>query len=145
MVSFAKESVVRCYDEVAGHAPAHSEEVTSVVDRTLNISLDHYLGLEEAGILHIFTARDEELAGYAAVMIVPDPHHGSLRAIYDCVYIVPDKRGFGSEFISWVDGQVKGLGAGHVFQEVPTRHDHSDMLKRSGYRAVSTNYCKELT
>lgn len=127
---------------------AHDEESSNYPDIPLKIDYKRYLQVEDAGLLALFTARDEKsIVGYNAFFIHPHFHRmQSLQAYEDVIFISPEARGFGGQFISWVDEQLRASDVQVIYRHVKVQlaPKHGHLLERKGYDAKEIVYAKRL-
>lgn len=125
----------------------HYEEIAHYKDIPLDPIERVYLDLESVGGLRVYTARElgGQLVGYAVFSVFKNPHYASsLEAKQDVLYIAPESRGFGMDFILWCDNQLKADGIKVVYQHVKIAHDFGPMLKFLGYELIENIYGKRL-
>lgn len=126
----------------------HYLEISSNQDIELAPDLDLYRELCDRGIMKCFTARDledNELIGYAFFFVKHNLHYQhSLQAVQDIIFIDKSRRGFGSEFISWCDEQLKAMGVQVVYHHVKAAHNWGPVLERKGYKMIEYIYSKRL-
>ena len=125
----------------------HYQEIAHYKDIPLDIDVDRYAATESSGGLRLYTARDEQRAavGYAVYCVASNAHYkSSLQAVQDVLFIHPQRRGFGREFILWCDEQLAKDGVEVVYHHVKKAHDFGAMLKLMGYEAVETIYGRRL-
>jgi hypothetical protein len=99
------------------------------------------------GTLRTFTARDADgvLTGYCVFFVRHNIHYASsLQASQDVIYIDPERRGFGAEFILWCDQQLKEEGVQAVYHHVKQAHNFGPLLERFGYECVDLIYARRL-
>ena len=122
----------------------HYDEISFYKDEIkLNPNFDSYIRLYQKNILKVYTAREGgELIGYAIFFISPNMHYqDSLQANQDILYIRPDARGFGTEFIRWCDEQLKELNVQLVLHHVKDAHNFGPkILEPLGYKLLDTVY-----
>jgi GNAT superfamily N-acetyltransferase len=103
------------------------------------------LRAEEAGHVRAFEARkDGELVGYMVFFVQRSLLFQHLEAICNLLFIDPQHRGFGGEFINWCEEQLKAEGMADIFHHVPVRRDFSPLLERKGYKLVDKVFVKKL-
>ncbi len=104
-------------------------------DIPLEMDWPRFLKSEELGILRLYTARQRGiLVGYAAFFFTGTGHHRSfLLSQQDVLFIAPEHRGFGMEFVAWCDKQLKRDGSRGTAHSVRVGHDFSPILARQGY------------
>ncbi len=125
----------------------HYHEIAHYKDIELEPDVEQYLRLEEMGALRCFIARDEMdvIAGYAVFFIRHNLHYkSSLQALQDLIFIDPERRGFGANFIIWCDEQLKAEGVQVVYHHVKAEHNFGGMLERLGYKLVDLIYTRKL-
>lgn len=102
----------------------------------LDPDYDLYISLERQGVLHAYTARNEEgkLVGYA-VYIVRHHHHYKtiLAASCDIIFIEKSYRIKGLKFIQWCDEQLKALGVKVIVHTLKIESP-TGLLERVGYK-----------
>ncbi len=126
---------------------AHYQEVMPYPDIGVNIDRIRYLMMEQAGYLRCFTVRSKgELIGYANFYVSIHPHSKhTVQAYCDVIYIKPQHRGIGSNFISWCDKILNDQGVKEIHYAVSTRFDWSKLLERKGYVLTAKTYTRRLT
>lgn len=96
MPQFAVENFNDVIDEIKPLLEAHYHEVAWYQDKIpFDPDYDKYKALEEAGCLHIVTARQlGKLVGYFVSMVLPGVHYRqNLFAMNDILYVDPSYRG----------------------------------------------------
>lgn len=143
---FARESVLAIEDEIKPLITRHWQEIAHYKDIKLDPDWEHYRSLDDRGFLAVFTARqDSVLVGYAIFFVRSNPHYKqSLQAHQDIIFIDQEKRGFGKDFITWCDNQLKSDGVQVVYHHVKKSHDFSPLLRRIGYNLVDLIYSRRL-
>lgn len=125
----------------------HQEELAHYKDIELEPNFAQYEALENAGVLKVFTVRDEKwaLIGYCVYFVSRHLHYTStLQASQDLIFIHPDKRGFGSKFIKWIDEQLRADGVQVVYQHIKAKKNFGPMLERQGYELCDLVYTKRI-
>ncbi len=136
-------------EEVGPLLRAHWVEIAHYPDIPLDPDFNSYRALEAQGNLRVFTARDAlagmELVGYACFIVRANIHYRtSLQAVQDVLYIRPDRRGFGRDFISWCDEELRKDGVQVVYHHVKLAHDWGRLLERLGYERIETIWGRRL-
>lgn len=147
MINFNSETFRSCQEEIAPMVLAQGDEMGHYKgERQINMDWDLYNFLSEAGRLYCFTARKEGiLIGYGLYMVGPHPHYKEVKfASEDLLYIKKEERGFGKDFIKWMDEEMKKDGVTTVTQYVKPWYDFSSMLLRLGYEKAETVYSRRL-
>jgi len=137
------------FDELFPLLLCHFREVAHYQDIELSPDWALYERMEELDGLRIYTARDKDgsLTGYAAFFVRTNPHYkSSKQANQDVIFIHPEKRGFGAEFIPWCDEMLRAEGVQVVYQHVKTKPelDFSPLLERLGYTFIDKIYGRRL-
>lgn len=104
----------------------------------VDIDLDAYRRAEDADMLRIYTARDQDgkLVGYAAYFVMPNFHYQSkLVAEADVFFLLPEeRRGLaGLRLLRFADAELRKGGVNIIAQKVKTAHDCGSLFKRMGY------------
>lgn len=127
---------------------AHNDEVPGIKDIPLEPNLSVYEDMDRAGILRIFTVRDNvSLHGYQVMMVSAHPHSkNSIQAVQDILYICPAARKgmTGYRFIKWCCDQLRNEGVQVVYQYIDARNDFGHLLERIGYRLQDLSYARRL-
>lgn len=145
-MNFGRESAGEVIDDIVSLTPLHHMEITKY-DFELKPDFDRYFRMDAAGILRIFTARDEShtLCGYQFFFLSNHPHYQDVKTAHqDLLFIEPKRRGFGVRFLRWCEGKLKEEGVDVVYSVVTTRLDYSLLLKRMGYEITEAVYSKLL-
>lgn len=147
-MNFKREPLTsELFHEVMPLLEKHYHEIAHYKDIDLDPDIEQYLKLEEIGAIRCFIARDEleVMVGYAVYFIRHNIHYkSSLQALQDVIYIDPERRGFGAQFILWCDEQLKAEGVQIVYHHVKNAHNFGPMLERLGYRLVDLIYTRRL-
>ena len=147
-VSFQLEYAPDLFDEAKPLLEAHWREIAHFKHIPLEPDWDQYRKLAEMNLLRVFTARDKvtnEMIGYAVYFVRSNIHYkSSIQAVQDIIYINPYRRGFGREFISWCDEQLKSEGVQAVYHHVKKQHNFGPMLEQQGYELIDLIYGRRL-
>jgi GNAT superfamily N-acetyltransferase len=145
-VAFARELWKDAHPEILRLAKIHFAEIYHFKHLKLDVNVEGYSAMEEAGSLRVFSARSNGvLVGYATVLVNPSLHcKTSLQAVQDALFVHPEHRGFGRKFVAWCDEQLCAEGVEIVFQHVNAQHDFSSMLERLNYELVDKVYARRL-
>jgi hypothetical protein len=108
-----------------------------------------YRACEEAGILHLVTARDEgKLAGYFLMLVTPNPHYyeQGLMALTDMYYLLPQYRmgNNGLKLFSFMEQTVRAIGCVKMYTSHKLHRDRSLMFEALGLTPTDTIYSKVL-
>ena len=135
--------MIRQYVELTRN---HAQEAKDFSSWDLDIDWTVYEQAHEKGSMTTLGAFvGQELVGYASFLFYHDHKFANkVIAKQDAIYISPDLRGVGREFIEWIDEHLKTLGVEAVYHEVKTQVDWSSALLDKGYKRTSIVYSKEL-
>lgn len=147
-VSFQNETVKEVWDEILPLLQNHHNEVSEYADIPVVPNEEFYLQMCATGKFIVFTVRLEtsQLVGYAAFFVNHNSHHrdSPLQALQDLIYIMPEHRGHGVQFIKWCDEKLKDIGVEVVSHHVKTMHDWSKVLIAQGYAHTENVFSKRL-
>jgi len=150
MVEYARESA-DIFDEIFPLVQMHAKEIAYGVtaDEPLDIALDTYRALEQAGALCVFTVRSEgRLVGYAIFHLgqsldrkyIKQAHEGGL-------FLLPECRGgrTAMRLLEFADAELANLGCNTVLYSSPAANPKfGAMLSRLGYEKVDEVYARRL-
>lgn len=125
----------------------HYKEVAPYDDIPLNVNWQELLNLEDMGYLKLYciSTDDNKLVGYASFIVSPSiEYSSSLQASLNNIFIHPNYRGRGGQFISYCDNQLENLGVQVVYHHVKAKNDYGSLLKRNGYDIMNIEYSKRL-
>jgi len=112
----------------------------------LDIDEAKYRQLDEAGALHIVTARQEkELIGYHVAIVSTHLHYAStLHGITDVYWIAPEKRhGWTAlRMFQRVEKELEALGVKKLFTATKLHLDQGGLFEHLGYKPVERLYAK---
>lgn len=115
-------------------------------DVPLDIDEQRYAELDEAGALHIVTARRNGLLiGYHVAIISPHLHYKStLHGITDVYWLAPECRHgvTAMRLFQAVERELKAAGVRKVFTATKLHLDQGPLFERLGYRPVERLYAK---
>ena len=95
MIEYAVEKLDTCLEEIEPLLREHYHEIAWYKDKIpYDPDFERYQTIEDAGILHIVTARDEgKLIGYFVSLISYGMHYMSTKyAVNDVLFLHPDYR-----------------------------------------------------
>lgn len=148
MTVMARETMAQVLGEIEPLLQMHFAEIAHYQDIPLDPDMDLYRGVEKAGGLRIFTARDEgRLVGYGVFFVRRAAHYrSSLQAVQDILFVLPEKRGstVGPRLITHCDNALRTEGVQVVYHHVKEAHDFGSLLKRLGYQLVDHIYARRL-
>lgn len=147
MITYREEKYSDILEEILELYPHHYEEVGMDKEYIpLDPDIGQYLALEEQGILHLLTVRDnEKLVGYHKAFIVPHIHFKSTLVAYtDLYFLMPEyRKGFtGINFFKILEGKLKKLGVKKIYTMTKVKKDNSALFNRLGYTLAEYAYTK---
>lgn len=148
--TFQRESAKAVLSEITPLLEKHWDEIAHFRDIPLNPDYETYFKMDDAGLLRVFTARDEatkELIGYAIFFIKHNLHYkDSLQALQDVLFVDPTRRGsFSPRFVLWCDRQLKAEGVQVVFQHVKCATWNTiEFFQKLGYEKIDLILGKRL-
>jgi len=146
-IIYAVETLDECLEEMKPILQLHYEEVAMYQDKVpLCPDYDRYYKLEELGMFHIVTVRDEGiLVGYFLSMLSPNLHYSqTIYAVNDILYLHQDyrKSGVGQKMFSFAEERLKELGASVVAIHMKTALPFDSLCQGMGYDYAERNYTK---
>lgn len=125
---------------------AHWREVARYQDIPLDPDIETYAMLEEVGQLRCYTMRENgRLLGYAFYFVRPNLHYrGSLQAMQDVFYMVPEHRGRAAQLLRFSERRLRALGVQVVHQHAKRINQFVALLKALGYEASDDVLSKRL-
>lgn len=149
MVEFARtEYSKNLIQEMLPIFADHFEQIAHYKDIKLDPDFEVYANCWNAGMLRIFTARNEgELCGYAVFFVRSNPHYkASIQATQDILFLTKAMRTglTGFKFIKWCDDQLREDGVQAVYHHVKVARDFGKVLERIGYKLVDLIYSRRL-
>jgi hypothetical protein len=148
-VVFARE--VLTYDLIREMIPLvieHFSEVIRYKDYKIEPDFASYMARQEAGILKVFTARnDGKLIAYSFVNLCGHPHSKSTKQAHEeLLFLDPaERRGsLGARFIEYCDSELVADGANVIYHSVSTERDYSHLLLRNGYELSEMVYSRRI-
>lgn len=146
-VKIAHESMANVKPDIKPLIEKHWAETEPNQDTiSLNPDWVEYARLDAAGILHIFTARDEgRLIGYCVVMISRSVHHKEhIFASTDVIYVHPKYRqgSTGSDLIKFAEKHCKDGGVSLMTLNMKTEFPFDKLMLRMGFNLIERVYHK---
>lgn len=144
-LTFKEERFSEIKGELSPLLEKNNEEI-DLFHAPLIVSSYVYEFMEEHNASALFTVRhDSKLVGYCLFWIYRHCHHFDQRhAKADVIYIMPEYRGIGREFIRYCDEQLKLKAVHFVQHAVPQMNDWGILLERKGYQKIETIYSRRL-
>lgn len=103
--------------------------------------------LEAAGVLHTFGVYEQdELIGFAAVLLAELPHYGKKVATVESIFVHPDHRaGIGSTLLLVVEQFADVQGCAAVIYSTPSGSRFEKLLSYlPQYRNTNSVFCRSL-
>lgn len=149
ILSFRRELVEQCFDEMLPLLRAQYEELATFKDIPLAPSRETYDELENAGRLRCYVARKAgAIVGYAAFFVSFNAHYAtSWQAVNDVIYVAPEHRreGLGRWLVEFAEGSLRPEGVDTITFHAKLAHPElSKMLEDMGYPATEVLHTKRL-
>lgn len=113
--------------------------------------LDHerYLAMDQAGAMHVVTARDEgKLVGYIVCFVMPHFHYKSsgLTALADMYYLRREYRkgGLGARMFKLMEEGLRQRGVVRAHMSCKVHEDHSRLFSAMGWKLTDFTFSKVL-
>jgi len=146
-MKYQLERIADIFDEAEPMFRAHYKEVYSENEPPFSPDIETYEQMCENNRFRAYTARSDDgiLVGYCFFFLARKLRSKEcVNAHQDSFYISKDNRGFGEEFLSWCDEDLRKKGVTSSYQYVKDSCDFSPMLNRLGYEYVEKVYCRRL-
>ena len=149
MIIYQQESLVTVKADIIPLLEKHWEEVAINKEKIkLNPDWDAYANLEDAGVLKIFTARNEDkLIGYFVVFVKSHIHYKDHLFCYNDVIFVDEeyRKGFTSpRLIKFAEKCLKADGVEVMIVNTKTHKPFDSLLVWLGYKHIENLYSKVL-
>lgn len=149
MITYQQESLVTTKADIIPLLEKHWEEVALNKEKIkLNPDWDAYANLEDAGILKIFTARDDrKLLGYFVVFVKSHIHYKDHLFCYNDVIFVDEeyRKGFTSpRLIKFAEKCLKADGVEVMIVNTKRHKPFDSLLVWLGYKHIENLYSKVL-
>lgn len=95
MIDFQTERIADCWDGFYALCKEHHESLRQDVREVFSMDRDRYVHYQNAGMLHVITARDREtgrMVGLFGVYIIQSMHTRTMVAREDLLYLTPSHR-----------------------------------------------------
>lgn len=144
MIEYKEEKLHECLEEMKPLLLKHYEEVAMYQDKIdFNPDYDRYFQLEELGMIHIVTVRDEgKLIGYFLSLINYNLHYSDhLYAVNDILYVDESYRneGVGQELFSKAEEFLLDKGVSVISIHMKTEKPFDSLCENLDY-----DYCERL-
>lgn len=145
-MDFTIELIKNNITEIGHLTKLHYAEVAPHDDIPLKVDWERFMMLENAGAFKFFVVRkSRKMIGYAMFFVSYSIEYSeSLQASMANIFIHPDHRGQGLDFIQWCDEQLKNMGVQVVYHHVKVKKDYGKALERLGYEKMNIEYSKRL-
>ena len=147
MISYQEESFYDVIDEIKPLLEKHWEEIAIYKDKIkLNPNYDQYKVLQDNGMMHIATARDDEkLVGYFITFIVPNLHYQHIKtASNDILFLAPEYRktlvGYG--MIKFAVQKLSEMDIDIISIHEKKEHSLAPVMKRLKFEHKENTYMK---
>jgi len=147
MITYSEESFYDVIDEIKPLLEKHWEEIAIYKDKIkLNPNYEQYRVLQDNGMMHICTARDDSvLVGYFITFIVPNMHYQHIRtASNDILFLHPEYRktlvGYG--IIKYAIGKLSTMDVDVISIHEKLQHSLAPVMKRLGFEHKENTYMK---
>lgn len=148
MSVMARETVDSVLSEIGPLTQLNFDETAHFKDIALDLDVEFYRRAEAAGVVRIFTARDDgKLVGYCVFVVCRSPKYkGSLQASQEVLFVHPAKRGttVGPRLLGYCDNSLADEGVQVVYHQVMEGHDFGRLLEGLGYHRVGYVYARRL-
>lgn len=146
-IKYAQESALEVIEEMDILTEKHWEEIAVNKDKiALNPDYEKYVALEDAGILKIYTVRDNgQLVGYFLVMVTPHLHYRDhIFAMNDIIYVDPTYRGstIAYRLIKFAEQQLKADGVSVLMINMKVHAPFDRLLEGLGFSNTERVYTK---
>jgi len=145
VITYQQESLVTTKADIIPLLEKHWEEVALNKEKIkLNPDWDAYANLEDAGILKIFTARDDrKLVGYFVVFVKSHIHYKDHLFCYNDVIFVDEeyRKGFTSpRLIKFAEKCLKADGVEVMIVNTKRHKPFDSLLVWLGYKHIENLY-----
>jgi len=151
VITYQVEKFDDCYEEAIPMLTAHYQEIATDKEvKPLVADLDKYRAMEEAGMLRIFTVRDNEghpvqgrMIGYFVSFVMKHMHYSQTTiALNDIMYIDPAHRGgtVGYRMMKLAAEDLKNLGAEVLIIHMKVDYPFRSLLTKLGFHLTEENW-----
>ncbi len=149
MIIYQQESLVTVKADIIPLLEKHWEEVALNKEKIkLNPDWDAYANLEDAGVLKIFTSREDgKLVGYFVVFVKSHIHYKDHLFCYNDVIFVDEeyRKGFTSpRLIKFAEKCLKADGVEVMIVNTKVHKPFDSLLVWLGYKHIENLYSKVL-
>lgn len=149
MITYQQESLVTVKADIIPLLEKHWEEVALNKEKIkLNPDWDAYANLEDAGVLKIFTSREDgKLVGYFVVFVKAHIHYKDHLFCYNDVIFIDEeyRKGFTSpRLIKFAEKCLKADGVEVMIVNTKMHKPFDSLLIWLGYKHIENLYSKVL-
>lgn len=147
MIEYSVEKIEDTLEELVPLLEKHYEEIAMYQDKIeFNPDYDKYLSLEELGIIHLVTAREEgEIVGYHLSLVSPNLHYSDhLYAVNDIVFLKEElrKTKTGLEMFKYAEDTLKEKGVSVLTVHMKTKQPFDSLCEGLSYDYAERLYTK---
>lgn len=147
MIEYKVEKLEECLEEIKPLLLDHYKEVAMYQDKIeLAPDYDKYFSMEELGMLHIVTARDDGLLiGYFASFLINHIHYSNnVYAVNDILFIDKKYRNSktGLGLFKFAESSLKEAGVSVMTVHMKTAIPFDSLCEGLGYDYAERNYTK---
>ena len=128
-------------DEITGLLQEYADQSSNPELPSANPKQELYLGMEEAGFLHVIAAfLGNELIGFATVVVAVLPHYGVPVATMESIFVRDRHRrsGAGIKLVREAEALARDEGAKGLLVTAPAGGRLSRVMPKIGYRETNT-------
>lgn len=145
-LTYQRETFPQAMREAGALLADHYKEIAWRQDKIpLAPDGSRYLALEKAGVLRVYTAREDgRLVGYSVYMVTTHAHYKeTLYANNDVLFIEKQSRGtVGLRLIRFAEAALKAEGVQVVMLHIKSYNDWSAVVVRMGYEQTDRIFQK---
>lgn len=136
-------------DEILPLADIHSREIGyRLTPEPLDINVDMYRAADKAGILRVFTIRDDgKLIGYGIFLLGYSLDRRTLKQAHEGgFFLLPEYRlgRIALKFLEYCDNRLSEDGVNMVIYQSPVGAAFGEILSRRGYTKVDEVYARRI-
>lgn len=121
---------------------AYIEVEETKLEEILTPDKELYLLLNETNSIRYYeVVYEHEIVGFASFFVNPSLHHrGKFNAVSDVVYVKPEHRGCGMDFINYIKDELKNEGVDMFSITFKTKHTSDKVVKKCNLSFPETTY-----
>ena len=107
-----------------------------------------YTTLEDQGMLDcIVVYKDDAIVGFTVILTTKLPHYSALSTTVESIFVLKDHRprGTGLKLLQFAQDLARERGSRMFFMSAPIDSKLNTTLSRSGMKAISTVYSKDIS